>query len=346
MPDVSVVIPTHNRAPILAQTLESVQTQSLSSWECIVVDDHSEDGAPAIAARFAEQDGRFRLLALPEGKRYANAARNLGSAAARADHIVFLDSDDLLTPDCLRRRLAVMRAHPELDFAVFEAEGFTLVPGDLGRRFPVGEDDLDLFLAQRHPWGTPSVIWRREAVAAVGPWDESLLRWQDLDFHARALIQRLRYARFGPVDVYVRHGDAAHQAARRATANSHAFLTSAEQVPLKLRRLLHQEGILTPRRQHLLAGLCFWIAELFTGLPNYPEARRVWRLARPVGSLSLRTFLEGLLLLHLRQQRYLGTVTRQRLIPPWKYRNGLALPKAKPDAAACTRPGLVQSPSP
>lgn len=106
MPEISVIIPTWNRARLLLETIASVRAQTFTDWELIVVDDGSNDDTAAAVASLA--DPRIRLLQLPHTGDVA-ALRNAGVAAARGTLLAFLDSDDLWEPDKLRAQREAMR---------------------------------------------------------------------------------------------------------------------------------------------------------------------------------------------------------------------------------------------
>lgn len=105
---VSVIIPSYNDAPRLAQALASVQAQTLTDWEVIVIDDASRDQAAIQAVVAACDDPRIRLC-LSTRNRGAGRSRNLGIRLAQARYIAFLDCDDLWEPDKLSAQLAFMR---------------------------------------------------------------------------------------------------------------------------------------------------------------------------------------------------------------------------------------------
>jgi CDP-glycerol glycerophosphotransferase len=94
---VSVVVPVYNVAAYLAPCLESLAQQTMGDLEVIMVDDGSTDESVEIAAAFAAQDARFRLV------RQANAglgaARNTGIEHATGEFLAFADSDDLVPPN-------------------------------------------------------------------------------------------------------------------------------------------------------------------------------------------------------------------------------------------------------
>src|SRR5699024_10089141 len=90
-PLVSVVLPTWNRARSLRAAMASVQAQTYENGELIVADDGSIDDTELVLAAESARDDRIVPLRLPhEG---VSAARNAGLAAARGEHVAFLDSD-------------------------------------------------------------------------------------------------------------------------------------------------------------------------------------------------------------------------------------------------------------
>lgn len=109
-PLVSVITPSFNSARFISETLLSVQRQTVSDWEMIVVDDHSTDASFEIVSTASEQDHRIRLVSSPAGRKGAAHARNFAMELAKGRYIAFLDSDDVWMPEKLERQLAFMAA--------------------------------------------------------------------------------------------------------------------------------------------------------------------------------------------------------------------------------------------
>ena len=143
MPEVSVIIPTYNRAHTLGASLASVLAEGESpariDLEVIVVDDGSTDGTAAMLA--ARNDPRVRVLVRPHAG--IAAARNAGVAAARAPFVAFHDSDDLALPGRLGVPLGFLREHPDVDLVIQN-----------GRLLPPEDEP-----------GAPEEAWIRPAVA-------------------------------------------------------------------------------------------------------------------------------------------------------------------------------------
>jgi len=108
-PLVSVIIPTYNRADLVAEALASVKAQTYRDFEIVVVDDGGTDGTCEVLSAWRE----IRVLRHP-GRRGVSAARNTGINAARGQWLAFLDSDDLWLPDKLARQMFWLEGQPEL----------------------------------------------------------------------------------------------------------------------------------------------------------------------------------------------------------------------------------------
>lgn len=105
----SVIVPVHNGAAYLKESLGSLGSQSLVSCEFIVVDDGSTDASWQIMNDCAQVDGRFKLLR--QDKAGAAAARNLGLSKASGKYVLFLDSDDYFYPDFIKMMVESMEEH-------------------------------------------------------------------------------------------------------------------------------------------------------------------------------------------------------------------------------------------
>ncbi|WP_017578596.1 bifunctional glycosyltransferase/CDP-glycerol:glycerophosphate glycerophosphotransferase [Nocardiopsis valliformis] len=92
----TVIVPVYNVERYLDACLRSLQVQSWTDLEVVMVDDGSKDSSADIAARYVEQDPRFRLVQQENGG--LGAARNTGTRHARGEFLTFVDSDDIIPP--------------------------------------------------------------------------------------------------------------------------------------------------------------------------------------------------------------------------------------------------------
>ncbi|MEU9479744.1 bifunctional glycosyltransferase family 2 protein/CDP-glycerol:glycerophosphate glycerophosphotransferase [Streptomyces sp. NPDC048191] len=119
MPRFSVIVPAYEVQAYLSECLDSVLAQSYPDLELIVVDDCSPDACGAIIDEYAVRDARVRPVHLAENQGLGRA-RNAGMAEASGDYLVFLDSDDTLTPDALRSIADRIKETGEPDVLVYD----------------------------------------------------------------------------------------------------------------------------------------------------------------------------------------------------------------------------------
>ena len=106
---ISVIIPMYNAEKYMEDCLQSVQSQTYTNFECIVVDDESKDNSRDIVRKYAEQDPRIRLVC----KEHAGVsyAISCGVQNAKGTWLYFLDSDDWIDPDELERLYRAVKEH-------------------------------------------------------------------------------------------------------------------------------------------------------------------------------------------------------------------------------------------
>lgn len=112
-PSITIVIPAHNAAGFLPSTLQSIVGQTVQDWECIIVDDGSDDRTAEVAEAHSRTDPRIRCIRQPRSG--ASAARNRGfaEAAASCHYIAFMDSDDVWLPEALQVLREELERYPE-----------------------------------------------------------------------------------------------------------------------------------------------------------------------------------------------------------------------------------------
>lgn len=112
MPTVSVVIPTHNRAALLKEAIESVLAQTYQDWELIVIDDGSTDTTRETVEAYVKRDPRVRYIHQSNQGLPKTRARSL--SVVHGKYVAFLDDDDLYLPQKLERQAAFLDAHPDV----------------------------------------------------------------------------------------------------------------------------------------------------------------------------------------------------------------------------------------
>lgn len=100
MPRVSIIVPVYNVEKYLRRCLDSVLAQTFTDFECILVDDGSQDGSPAICDEYAGKDSRFKVIHKAKNEKQGKA-RHSGIDMASSDFVFFIDSDDWIEVNAL-----------------------------------------------------------------------------------------------------------------------------------------------------------------------------------------------------------------------------------------------------
>jgi glycosyltransferase involved in cell wall biosynthesis len=204
-PEVTVVIPTHNRRARLAVTLRTALEQVDVDHEVVVVDEASSDGTPLFLAGI--DDRRLRVIR-HEPAQGLPAARNAGIAAARGRWIAFLDDDDLWAPDKLASQLQALAGVPGSRWSAVGSvnvdDAFRIVHGT---RPPPSGELRGRFQAQNViPGGGSGVMADAELLRELGGFDTRFTFLEDLDLWIR-LADRSPIATVDrPLVAYVVHG--------------------------------------------------------------------------------------------------------------------------------------------
>lgn len=117
---VSIITPVYNSEKYIAQTIYSVQNQTHTNWEMIIVDDCSIDNSVAIIKKIASTESRIKLIELDKNSG-SGVARDTALVYASGNYIAFLDADDLWKPNKLQEQLLFMKEHKlPLTFSFYE----------------------------------------------------------------------------------------------------------------------------------------------------------------------------------------------------------------------------------
>ena len=181
-PIVTVLMAAYNVEHYISQAVESILSQTFSDFEFIIVDDGSEDSTPEILARY--DDARIKVI------RVANQgltnSLNTGLQASRCKLIARMDADDVCSPNRLESQLAELRKNVDLAlvgtwYNVIDEDGTFLSARDA----PTDSSELHEILLHENPFCHGSVLFRRDAVAAVGGYRPEFKSSQDYDLWLR-----------------------------------------------------------------------------------------------------------------------------------------------------------------
>lgn len=210
---VSIITPNYNRAHIITETAESIFNQTYSNWEWLIIDDGSNDGSLELLDTYSQKDARVKLYVRDRKPKGACTCRNIGVEKSTGDYILFLDSDDLLSRNCLNNRLLLMnrKEYINYDCLIFPSLLFKKKPYDLRVLWNKDKrsDDINRMLSGDAICQTSGPLWRKKSIENLGLWNENLKIWQDIELHIRAFLYPVKYKKFLNLepDVFLRKSD-------------------------------------------------------------------------------------------------------------------------------------------
>ena len=183
MPKVSIIIPTYNSENTVEETIASVQKQSLTDWELIIIDDGSQDDTVRVVRDIAES--RIKLFVYENGG--VSVARNRGLAQAQGEYIAFLDADDLWDSDKLALQIKALDSNPQAQVVYswtnyIDERGKLLFPGP---RFSYQGNVFKQLLQKNFLLNASNILVRRDVLKLVPGFDPDFTYAADWDFYLR-----------------------------------------------------------------------------------------------------------------------------------------------------------------
>ncbi|AVR43902.1 hypothetical protein C7S20_00660 [Christiangramia fulva] len=194
---VSIIIPTFNRAHFLRQSLASVKNQTYPNWECLVVDDGSQDETEAMLREISEKDSRFCYLKRPsERKKGAACCRNIGLEKSKGNFIQYLDSDDTIAPDKLAVHVGLLKQKDEFSMATCKWGRFYSKSDKV-----IVHEQMPTYFSTRHPIELLNIFGNTQSYLPVhsyfitsalsekaGKWNEHLSNNDDGEYFTRIIL--------------------------------------------------------------------------------------------------------------------------------------------------------------
>lgn len=182
-PLISIIIPTFQRAHLLARAYRSVANQTFEDWELLIIDDGSSDGTEVMAKKWQESDPRIHFYKRPtDRKKGASTCRNIGIENAKGSMIAFLDSDDEWYEERLEACVKYMQAHQiNALYSGAEIRGKSASYLRTSRELIQGESLFDFLLKNDSFIPTPSLIVD-STIAKKAKFNEELRQHEDYEF--------------------------------------------------------------------------------------------------------------------------------------------------------------------
>ena len=174
-PVVSVIMPCYNQEKYVREALMSVQGQTFSDFECIVINDGSTDDSLKEIQDFCKEDSRF--VYYDKKNEGVSVARNYGIARSHGQYILPLDADDKIAANYLQETIAIMKDHPETKLVYTDTRYF----GEMNRHYDLPAYDFELLLCRNHIVCT--ALYKRADFDKTGGYNPNMDKgYEDWDF--------------------------------------------------------------------------------------------------------------------------------------------------------------------
>ncbi|WP_413172285.1 glycosyltransferase family 2 protein [Anabaena azotica] len=186
-PMVTAIIPAYNAAQFLSATITSVQQQTFSDWELLIINDGSTDDTVEVIRQYQETDHRIHLIhQLNQG---VSSARNLGVEKSKGQIIAFLDADDQWLPDKLQQHLKHFQSNSRLGVSFAQVEILNQAGEPTGQVSSSRLTNLkpEHLLSENPTTTTSNWVVRREVFAQVGGFSPDMSYSEDLEWLLRVL---------------------------------------------------------------------------------------------------------------------------------------------------------------
>src|SRR5262245_9327205 len=254
MPEVSVIIPSHNSAKYLTDAVGSVLSQSFQGFEVLVIDDGSTDETSEVIKRY----GR-RVTYILQSNAGVAAARNRGIKGSRGRYVAFLDADDTWHPNKLEAQIRALRENPgyRACYTAFTVVDANLTPLKVTRSSRRTASLEDLLLRGNVIGSICSVVCERSLFETVGDFDRSLSQCADWDMWVRmSAVTEFLYLDV-PLVTYRQHASSMSRNAPLLERDSLQVLRKGFDMPHVENRLRGRRHEELSRNYMVLAGTYF-----------------------------------------------------------------------------------------
>lgn len=255
-PLVSIVIPTYNRAGLVARAVHSVLLQSYDDFEVIIVDDASTDNTPDLINALQGTDPRIRYIR-HEINRGAQVARNTGIHAARGKYVAFLDSDNEWFPEKLHKQMELFSNTDNALGAVYCAYHKVSDAGNILNAY-IPRYRGSVYKQALAEWitDTSTLVVRKDVLEKIHGFNEDIRTYQEWELCIR--LARGCEFDFVPECLSLYHDHTSPSISKDFLTDAHGYLTVVEKYH---REILRECGRRTLSEHYLRAGRLFIHAE-------------------------------------------------------------------------------------
>lgn len=319
--NVSVVIPCHNKARFIEHTIRSVLDQSHPHVEVIVIDDGSTDGSWSVIHSFQDE-----VRAVRQDNHGACHARNRGATLASGEALMFLDADDVLTPDTLSALSDALNtasggiAACPWNYLSWNGEEWIRESS----KMPLSPPQGNFIRGWLSGWFIPpcALLWEREAYETTDGWDEDLVANQDADLVLRALLNGVTVTFSREGEALWRNFSNTEQTSKSRVRSIETALSRARTIE-KIASLLAEQGQLDQYASEIGQNLHRFAQRGYNCIDSAspPQRRRLREITEKAWEIAGSDAVTGSLL-HQVSCRLIG-LRRKEALANWLARIGI-----------------------
>ncbi|MDD3722643.1 MAG: glycosyltransferase family 2 protein [Lutibacter sp.] len=193
LPKVTIIMATYNRAHFIVETLQSIQNQTFTDWECLIIDDGGTDNTAEVILPILEQDSRFKYLKRPNNyKKGLPGCRNYGIDLAKGEYIIFFDDDDIVHPNNLKTCLEVFKTN-SVDFCHYQKLAFERQKPSFESKPTliqqyISKADIEKIVTQEIGLASCTVMWKKYCFENCR-FNEKLLYAEEWECYSRLMSE-------------------------------------------------------------------------------------------------------------------------------------------------------------
>ena len=292
LPKVSILVPMYNAEAYVVETLDSCINQTYKNIEVIVVDDGSKDRSYQVALDYSEKHAQVKVFTQVNGG--GCKARNTAFSLSTGDYIMYLDADDIISPDKVQAQIELLMEEPYTTVATCKWDRFYDSLRDA--LFPVltvyedYNNGIDLIedLLNGSMFGVTCYMVSRRLIEETGKWDENILVNQDGEFFVRVLLKAKKVSFANRGALYYRSADKNSISRTRGSEKKGLSLLYSYKQEI---RAITEANAMCPRIKSGLTRMVQSVAYLYDHCPKViANAKRV---AKDLGISSMSSNIGG-----------------------------------------------------
>ncbi|MCU7835974.1 MAG: glycosyltransferase [gamma proteobacterium symbiont of Taylorina sp.] len=257
----SIIIPCHNQEKYIARTLDSVVKQNFLNWECVIIDDGSNDHSKNIIKDYVNKDKRVKYYY--QVNKGVSSARNYGINLSSGEYLLFLDADDIISQFMCEKFIQLLEQKPNIDIVY---GGYDTID-EFDNHSPLKTIPTQIkikylqHLVIKNIFTIHAAILKKSVAVDIGCFDEKIQYSEDWDFWLRAALYEKKFYSFNEIVCSYRHYT------ENASNNYYKMYLGAENVLLKNADLINNSSSLPYNTLH------FSLNNLY--LSSYAQAKKM-----------------------------------------------------------------------